>query len=66
MSGKFSVILCFYVALVGYALHVFYWTPTPLSASVPASQFSEERARDHVSVLTERIGVRSVSIMRSN
>lgn len=58
--GKLALLFTFYSALIGYALHAFYWTPSPQPADVPASQFSEARARQHVSVLTEQIGVRSV------
>lgn len=37
------VLIGFYVLLVGYALHVCYWTPQPKPADVPASEFSEAR-----------------------
>jgi hypothetical protein len=39
----------------------FYWTPPAKPATVPASTFSEQRARGHVHVLAEEIGLRSVS-----
>jgi len=61
MGGKLALIVCFYTVLIGFALHVFYWTPTALPADAHPKVFSEARARQHVSVLTERIGVRSVS-----
>lgn len=46
---------------VGYSLHVFYWTPPPKPADAPARTFAEGRARKHVHVLTNDIGLRSVS-----
>jgi hypothetical protein len=60
-AGKLALLATVYTVLISYALWTFYWTPTPQPADVPASQFSEARARHHVSVLTEQIGIRSVS-----
>lgn len=63
--GKLALLATVYSLLISYALWTFYWTPTPQPADTPASQFSEARARHHVSVLTEQIGVRSVSDQQS-
>lgn len=61
-GGQLLLLVTFYVGMIGFALHCFYWTPTPQPANGDAARFSEGRARQHVSVLTERIGVRSVSM----
>eukprot|EP00878_Enallax_costatus_P027119 GHUV01029169.1.p1 GENE.GHUV01029169.1~~GHUV01029169.1.p1 ORF type:complete len:163 (+),score=33.75 GHUV01029169.1:200-688(+) len=59
--GLFTVFVGAIILLVSYSLHVFYWTPTPRSADTPPGTFAEARARQHVHVLTEDIGLRSVS-----
>lgn len=64
-AGKLVLLVSFYALLIGYALHAFYWTPTPLPADAPASKFAEARASHHVSVLTQDIGVRSVSAFQA-
>lgn len=64
VAGKLGLVVSFYAVLIAFALHVFYWTPEPQPEDAPARLFAEARARQHVSVLTERIGVRSVRVQR--
>ena len=41
-----------------------YWTPTPLTREAPAGVFSEQRALEHVRVLSDEIGHRQVHAVR--
>ncbi|WIA36529.1 hypothetical protein OEZ86_007823 [Tetradesmus obliquus] len=53
--------LSFNIILIGYSFYMFYWTPPPKPSTASASQFSEQRARGHVHMLAEEIGLRSVA-----
>eukprot|EP00210_Caulerpa_lentillifera_P008877 g8469.t1 len=60
-SIPFLLWILFFISLLGGSYYWLYWVPTPLGVETEAGKFSEERALNHIRVLSEEIGFRQVS-----
>jgi hypothetical protein len=57
---RLALLVACYLLALGAAFRTYVWTPPIIDATEPLI-FSETRARQHVAVLTQKIGLRSVS-----